>query len=66
MEIYEFNAFRKDRTKSILTPIRKSNSNFYRLFHDLENLFGLWVGGGATALLIASGRHKYGVGKTTP
>jgi hypothetical protein len=47
-----------------LTPIRKSNSNFYRLFHDLENLSGLRVGGGATALLIASGRHKYGVGKT--
>jgi hypothetical protein len=56
--------FRKDRTTLVLTPIRKSNSNFYRLFYDLENLSGLRVGGGATSFLIAPGRHKYGVGKT--
>jgi hypothetical protein len=53
-------------TTLILTPIIKSNSNLYCLFHNLENLFGLLVGGGAPALLIASGKHKYGVRETTP
>ena len=56
----------KYRTTLISTPIRKSNSNFYLLFQDLENLSGLRVGGGINALLIASGMHKYSVGKTTP